>query len=252
MLDSKGCHTCKSEELHAIPLPPATETFVPVNHGVFYDLVLERLGWHGFDVTDQQLALSKEDQRFFGLFHVNHTKRGSYQSADKSQYSTVIGIRSAFDKSMAAGIAVGSNVLVCSNMCFSGEIVFNRKHTRYILQELPLIIDTALEQIPTMASQMDEDITALSRVTLSTAEADHVMMRSILEGVFPASYIGDVASEWRKPFHEEFTPRNAWSLLNAFTYVNQDRRRGVAALHTAYDIQPWMLETVETLPASRN
>ena len=37
--------------------------------------------------------------------------------------------------------------------------------------------------------------------------------------VLPPSSIPKVLQEWRQPWHEEFIPRNAWSLFNGFTEV---------------------------------
>ncbi|GEM_PF-2057976 len=55
-----------------------------------------------------------------------------------------------------------------------------------------------------------------------------------------ASQIPDVLRGWRHPEHDAFTPRNAWSLFNAFTSVYREinphtaLRRG-EALHGLFD-----------------
>ena len=41
--------------------------------------------------------------------------------------------------------------------------------------------------------------------------------RRIAVGVVPNRTIPEVLKEWREPRHEEFQPRNIWSLFNAFT-----------------------------------
>jgi|GEM_PF-4935290 len=55
-----------------------------------------------------------------------------------------------------------------------------------------------------------------------------------------ASQIPDVLEEWRHPQHEAFTPRNAWSLFNAFTAVYRELNPHTAlgrgeALHGLFD-----------------
>ncbi len=46
-----------------------------------------------------------------------------------------------------------------------------------------------------------------------------MLVRSADEGCIAWSAIGKVLTEWREPQHEEFEPRTAWSLHNAYTEV---------------------------------
>ncbi len=39
----------------------------------------------------------------------------------------------------------------------------------------------------------------------------------------PASQIPKVLDAWERPRHEEFVPRSAWSLFNAFTEIGKAR-----------------------------
>jgi hypothetical protein len=52
----------------------------------------------------------------------------------------VVGIRNSHDKAFAAGIIAGAQVLVCDNLCFSGEILLARKHTGHIHYDLPVMV----------------------------------------------------------------------------------------------------------------
>ena len=43
--------------------------------------------------------------------------------------------------------------------------------------------------------------------------------RPMIGNVLPASRLPKVIEAWEAPHHEEFAPRTAWSLFNAFTEV---------------------------------
>jgi hypothetical protein len=45
--------------------------------------------------------------------------------------------------------------------------------------------------------------------------------KRIRANVLPASRLPKVLEAWEEPKHEEFVPRTAWSLFNAFTEVQK-------------------------------
>lgn len=48
------------------------------------------------------------------------------------------------------------------------------------------------------------------------------MASAVTANVLPASRLPKVIEAWEKPRHEEFVPRTAWSLFNAFTEVEKN------------------------------
>tara|TARA_B100001093_G_scaffold137106_1_gene129631 strand:- start:456 stop:773 length:318 start_codon:yes stop_codon:yes gene_type:complete len=54
---------------------------------------------------------------------------------------------------------------------------------------------------------------------ISNERAHDLIIRSVDAEALPPSAIPKVLREWRQSWHEEFTPRTAWSLHNAFTEV---------------------------------
>jgi hypothetical protein len=47
------------------------------------------------------------------------------------------------------------------------------------------------------------------------------MVEAVKAHVVPASRLPKVIEAWEAPQHEEFAPRTAWSLFNAFTEVQR-------------------------------
>lgn len=56
---------------------------------------------------------------------------------------------------------------------------------------------------------------------VSQERAHYLMVEGVQSGVLPASWLPKVIEVWEEPRHEEFKPRTAWSLFNAFTEVQK-------------------------------
>jgi len=54
---------------------------------------------------------------------------------------------------------------------------------------------------------------------LTDPEAHDLIIRALLAHVISGEAVPKVVGQWREPKHEEFGPRNVWSLLNGFTEV---------------------------------
>ena len=48
------------------------------------------------------------------------------------------------------------------------------------------------------------------------------MVEAVKANVVPASRLPKVIEAWEEPRHEEFAPRTAWSLFNAFTEIQKE------------------------------
>ena len=95
----------------------------------------------------------------------------------------------------------------------------SRKHTTRRLGDLPDIILWPLYQVTVLKARTDEEIAGMKALALTPERAHHIMVEAILAGVTPASRLPKVIEAWESPTHEEFEPRMAWSLFNAFTEV---------------------------------
>ena len=74
------------------------------------------------------------------------------------------GIRNSHDKRFPAGMVLGSTVLVCDNLAFSGEIEISRRHTRYVMHDLPVLIDQAVEQLSIRWKEQDRRISSFTGI----------------------------------------------------------------------------------------
>jgi hypothetical protein len=132
-------------------------------------------------------------------------------------YGWVLGLRNSHDKRFPAGVVAGATVFVCDNLSFSGEIEIARKHTRFILRDLPLLTGQAIGRLVQRWHHQDERISAYKTKTITNAGAHDLIIRGMDAGVCSNRLIPKVLQEWRKPRHAEFEERNVWALFNSFT-----------------------------------
>src|SRR5512135_1718375 len=100
LLVHRGGHTVTKDELAFIPVPEATESYLPVPHNHLAE-TLSIIGQDilkGFTLHKEQYALARDGNQLFAL----HTYKASHAELGLS-----IGFRNSYDKSMAIGIAIG-------------------------------------------------------------------------------------------------------------------------------------------------
>ncbi|NDV61090.1 DUF932 domain-containing protein [Puniceicoccales bacterium CK1056] len=205
-----GADLVKWDRVVSTPVPHATRSWQPVPHHYLVDMVRDACGRFLLDITGEAHAMTHDGNRYFGLFEIQE------QSPD-AEYHRVIGVRNSHDKCLPAGLVAGSQVLVCDNLCFSGEIKIARKHTTRILNDLDEMIDDAMLRLQDSWCIQHRRVERYKEFALNDVLAHDLMIRSVDRGVIPASKIPVVVDHWREPSHREFEPRNVWSLENAFT-----------------------------------
>jgi hypothetical protein len=210
-----GGNSATLEEIQATPTPSPTRSHVPIPHTELITAVQKSLRGGGYEILQQTHALAEEGQRYFGVMQI--ANGGGRQS----DYGWTIGLRNSHDKTFTAGIAAGTRVFVCDNLAFSGEIKVARKHTRYIRRDLQGLVQSSIGRMHDALGLMDKRIDAYKERQVSDAVAHDLVIRATDARAIVPRDIPQVLQEWRKPTHEEFAPRSAWSLFNAVTEAHK-------------------------------
>lgn len=204
-----GAKTVGIEDVASVKTPEATLTHYPVPHDTLIAETLETLGSYGYDVRNVTHALGgRDDARYFGLIDIVH------EAAD---YGLTVGVRNSHDKAYSAGLVAGTRVFVCDNLAFNGEVKLNRKHTRYIVRDLPHMLGKMMGRMGKFLERQDEQIAAYKGRELDDAKARYLMVEMVKRGAVPVTKLPAVLKEWERPSHGEFSDRNMWSLFNAVT-----------------------------------
>ena len=210
----RGGWQATKADLAAVPVPEPTESYYPVPYGRFVEEVELHVPRFGLEIKSSEFALAREGAQMFGVL----TCTNGHGAKD---YALAIGLRSSYDRSLAVGATFGSRCFVCDNLAFSGEVSMSRRHTVNVFRDLPDLIYKMLSQVSSMRERIDAEITAMKACELPLAQAHHLMVEAIRVNVMPASRLPKVIEAWEEPQHEEFTPRTAWSLFNAFTEIQK-------------------------------
>ncbi len=199
-------------KLAEVPVPETTRTYNPIPFDQFTDLIEHTLKSQNFQLGQQIFALSKENQRMFGMAEL-------LCNVGNAIYATVCGWRSSYDKSFPASFTVGSHVFVCDNLAFCGEIVIARRNTQKIMRDLPGLIMEAVSQVSTMQAGMETRYGMYQDKTLKDALANHLIIEMLKRGIINTQRVEKVVNEYYEPSHEEFNEKGKsdWTLFNAAT-----------------------------------
>jgi hypothetical protein len=211
----KGARLVELDELRSFPAPLPEGRWFPVAHCRVLDTVAETLKDAGYRVQNQKLALSNDNARFFGTLDL--------ATPLATGVCLAVGIRNSVDKSFPLGFCAGNRVFVCDNLAFRSDLMVRRKHTRFGERNFGNAIGNAVTVLQQFKDMEQERIRLMMHKELSPELADALILRAYEKGMLSVNHLPRVIEEWRHPSFDDFRPRTAWSLLNAFTTVLRER-----------------------------
>jgi len=211
----RGAKAVSVEDLQAYQAPPPEGRWYPISHGRVLSVVTDTLGEAGYTIEKQQLGVMRDGSRFFGTLDLG--------SPVADGVTLAVGLRSSVDKSFPLGFCAGSRVFVCDNLAFRSELLVRRKHTVFGERDFVRRIAEAVSSLPSFQEQEAHRIERMRSAELADDQADALILRGFERGIVGARELPRVLQQWRNPPHEEFRPRTAWALLNAFTGAMKER-----------------------------
>lgn len=203
------------EQLASVVTPnPIGRFHRPVDYNDFVTMIDGKLVDHEITVKGEQFAVKHDGSQFFGLMEV------STPLMDGSDWSFNIGIRGSHDGRVSRGITFGSNVLVCSNMCFHGDLgIFRTRQTLNVMDRLPGMIDEAIAKIPNMAQENMVRFDSYRTTRMNESEGNNALVHMHRNKILSANQLSTAIDEWVEPRHEEHNEDGAtlWRLFNAAT-----------------------------------
>lgn len=211
MVHCGGAHVPK-ESLGEYKTPEATRSYQPIQHLDYANMVMDTIEAFDFRIGEEAHAVGREGNHYFGMAELRY-------ATSEEDFALVTGWRSSYDKTLSAGFVVGSQVFVCDNLCFSGDIQLGRKHTTNLMRDLPEMLNNAVAQIVPMRDHQIRRINAYKEAKVNDGQVDTLVRKAYQDGVIPARMIGPVIDQFYKPEHEEFVAdgRTLWTAFNGFT-----------------------------------
>jgi hypothetical protein len=210
-----GGHLVTLEELRRFRAPPPEGRWHPVAHIQVHDRTRETLEAAGYEVASEQLAVHRDNHRFFGVMELKTTVSEGVALA--------VGIRNSTDRSYPLGFAAGNRVFVCSNLAFSAELMVRHKHTLHGERRFSQAIAHAVSHLASFKEEEQNRIRRLQGTGIDNTLAESLILRAWDKGIVSSPQVPVVLKQWRQPEYREFEQRTAWSLFNAITFVLTDR-----------------------------
>ncbi len=207
-------------QLRMLPVPPARGRFhQPYGFGQYAEDVHHALDQSGIEVLSEEYAVTKDHNRMFGLMEIAAKPlEGDLITSD--EWKLTLGLRGSHDQKITRGLVLGTQIMVCSNLCFSGNLANIRtKQTTNISARLPGLIRGAIQRIPQMAQRQTQVFDAYRNKELKPRGGDAALVEIYRRQGLSSAQLGRAITEWHEPTHLEHTAQgySAWRLLNACT-----------------------------------
>lgn len=205
-------------QLAQLETPAARGRFhQPYPFDSYVDEVEFALNQNGIEVVSEEYAVTKDDNRMFGMMEIA-PKEGQLITAD--DWKLNLALRGSHDERIPRGIALGTSVMICSNLCFSGNLgTFKTKQTLNIAQRLPAMINEAVSRIPELAESQERKFEAYKNYNLRSRIGDAALVEMHRQGGLTSAQLGKAIAEWDKPTYDEHGELGdtVWKLFNAST-----------------------------------
>lgn len=211
----RGAKSVSIEELAGYQAPPPEGRWFPLSHSRVLSVVSETLRDAGYQIDRTQCGVMRDGSRFFGTLDL--------KSPVAEGVSLAVGIRNSVDKSFPLGFCAGHRVFVCDNLAFRSELLVRRKHTIHGERDFVRRIAEAVGSLSSFQEQEAVRIERMREAELTADQADALILRGFERGIVGTNELPKVLQQWRNPPFEEFRPRTAWALLNAFTGAMKER-----------------------------
>lgn len=196
-------------ELALVATPPSTATHQVLPHIDIVTSLEEALGFRHIAIVSEEYAVTRDGMNFFGVMTIDQGIHGA-------QFA--VGVRNSHSKHFRLSIVVGLRIVVCSNLCFSGDFsIVLAKHSKNF--SLKNSISIGVDEAQRGFAPMQERVESWRETTIADDEARLCLFRAFIEDQLdaPKHLAREVWKNWRQPVHEEFQPRTRFSLQNAFT-----------------------------------
>jgi hypothetical protein len=211
-----GARLVKEDELRAVPTPEPQGRWRPISHYSVLSHARTTLQEAGYKVRREQLALSRNDARFFGTLDL--------EAALVNGVTLAVAVRSSTDQSFPLGLIGGQRVFACDNLAFRADLFsVRRKHTINGEKNFANDIALAVARLDDFRKVEATRIRQMQYTDISDETADSLILRSFEKGIISAPILPRVIKEWREPSFEEFQERTLFNLFQAFTTVLSEK-----------------------------
>jgi hypothetical protein len=213
------------EEVRAVVAPDPTETWNPISHARFLDVIQEVIRARGLHLGGETLRLAGDNHRLFGVALLTEGIPGipGIENPSPDALRLALGFVNATDKSLSARILGGSSVSICENLMMSSEHRVTGKHTRYVESTMRVGFEGILDQIIARHAREVKTSDNWREQKISRPEMAELILDVNHAGGIPLRFMQPVMAEFMEPTADHGDPATVWGAFNAFTAVGRER-----------------------------
>ena len=202
----------RRQDLQYIPTPrPMGTRHAPYPFHRYVDQVEDSLDFHGFNIVDQEYVVTADHQQFFGMMEITNGIKAD-------GWTIQVGLRGSHNQTLPRGLLLGSKVIVCSNLCFHGNIgQFKTKQTNMIANRLPHLIRQCLMHVPALVERQDVVFTQMKEREIGTTDVKAALVSLLDQNGLSAPQLAKAWQEWKTPTFDHGEDLSVWKFFNACT-----------------------------------
>jgi len=191
----------------------------PMRHDVLLDIVDETLKQQKHHVSKKEHFISHGGIRMYTSYILGEAK-------GKDDFSMAMAVTGAQDRTSSAKIMFGTNIFICANGCYSGEVVLRRKNTMNALDELPEIVDKGVHMAGISYKRDSAFLEGWKRTEITSEQQKSFLFDVMMSGLLPRSHVLDkVFPLLETPTYEEHRKDTVYAMHNSFTEAHKTRVR---------------------------
>jgi len=207
----------------AVPVPPKEGTYNPVAYRDAIEFLKhEATATIGASIARESYGLNKAGDQMFGTLALD---------MGRADDGLAIGFRQSYNKSLALGVAIGAQVFVCDNLCFSasgaGSFKVVRKNTTNVWADFLTLVRRQLKGATAQYGQTILECDSMKSIPCEVDRGYSILGVMQGRGLLTPNQASVAFGDWQAPRrHAEFDRRDVWGLYNA---VTQGLKKGPAA-----------------------
>jgi hypothetical protein len=208
-------------DIKDLPLPDQLgNRHRPIPHSQLIETTSQSFQMSGYNLNDWKYLLSNDNQRMISSFTITRSDLPMYED-----WSFTGAIMTSTNSTLSARLLFGQTVGVCDNGCVWAEHILKHKHTENAPTNLKYMILEKAQNLLTVVDKIHKETEAMKYKLMSDPQAHDYLVQSCIKGVLKWQHAPLVLEQWNNPEHEEFKPRNQWSLFNAYTSIWRERNQ---------------------------
>ena len=205
--------------------PPMGSRHAPYPFYSFATDTVDAIERAGFTIEAEDYAISKDEQRMFGLLNVARpvvpvVPTFGVPALYHPEWNLLVGVCGTHDQSKSRALCIGSRVLACTNLCFHGDLGnWKSKQTTNIAHRIPDMVADAVSGLGNAGRKLTVDFDSFNAKQITREPGDKILLSIYRSGGFSPSQMGRAIDDWDKCSVGEHTAngRNLWWLFNSAT-----------------------------------